>query len=41
MMLARAAVYYQTRLQSTVAQSSTGAEFTNMADARKATLYLK
>ena len=41
MMLAGAAVYYQTRLQPTVAQSSTEAEFTNMADADKAALYLK
>ena len=41
MMLAGAAVYYQTRLQPTVAQSSTEAEFTNMADAGKAALYLK
>ena len=41
MMLAGAAIYYRTRLQPTVAQSSTEAEFTNMADARKAALYLK
>ena len=41
MMLAGAAIYYQTRLQPTVAQSSTEAEFTNMADAGKAALYLK
>ena len=41
MMLAGAAVYYRTRLQPTVTQSSTEAEFTNMADARKAALYLK
>ena len=41
MMLAGAAVYYRTRLQPTVAQSSTEAEFTNMADAGKAALYLK
>ena len=41
MMLAGAAVYYRTRLQPTIAQSSTEAEFTNMADAGKATLYLR
>ena len=41
MMLAGAAVYYRTRLQPTIAQSSTEAEFTNMADAGKAALYLK
>ena len=41
MMLAGAAVYYRTRLQPTVAQSSTEAEFTNMTDAGKAALYLK
>ena len=41
MMLAGAAIYYRTRLQPTVAQSSTEAEFTNMADAGKAALYLK
>ena len=41
MMLAEAAVYYRTRLQLTVSQSSTEAEFTNMADAKKAALYLK
>ena len=41
MMLAGAAVYYQTRLQPTIAQSSTEAEFTNMADAGQAALYLK
>jgi hypothetical protein len=33
MMLAGAAVYYRTRLQTTIAQSSTEAGFTNMADA--------
>jgi hypothetical protein len=41
MMLAGAAVYYRTRLQPTIAQSSTEAEFTNMADAGKAALYLR
>jgi hypothetical protein len=40
-MLAGAAVYYRTRLQPTIAQSSTEAEFTNMADAGKAALYLR
>ena len=35
MMLA-GTVYYQTRLQPTIAQSSTEAEFINMADAGKA-----
>ena len=34
-MFAGAAIYYKTRLQPTVAQSSTEAEFVNMADARK------
>ena len=33
MMLAGAAVYYRTRLQPTISQSSMEAEFTNMADA--------
>ena len=41
MMLAGAAIYYRTQLQPTVAQSSTEAEFTNMADPGKAALYLK
>ena len=41
MMLAGAAMYYRTQLQPIVAQSSTEAEFTNMADAGKAALYLK
>ena len=40
MMLSSAAVYYCTRLQPTVALSSTEAEFVNMADAGKAALYL-
>lgn len=41
MMLAGAAVYYRTRLQPTVALSSTEAEFVNMTDAGKAALYLR
>ena len=41
MMLAGAAVYYKTRLQPTVALSSTEAEFVNMADAGKAALYIR
>ena len=41
MMFAGAAVYYQTPLQPTIAQSSTEAEFTNMTDAGKAALYLR
>ena len=41
MMLAGAATYYRTRLQPTVTQSSTEAEFTNMADAGKVALYLR
>jgi hypothetical protein len=41
MMLAGAAVYYRTRLQPTIAQSSTEAEFTNMVDAGKAAVYLR
>ena len=41
MMLAGAAVYYRTRLQPTVAQSSTEAVFTNMVDAGKAALHLR
>jgi hypothetical protein len=40
-MLAGAAVYYRTRLQPAIAQSSTEAEFKNMADAGKAALYLR
>jgi hypothetical protein len=40
MMIAGAAVYYQTRIQPTIAQSSTEAEFKNMADAGKVALYL-
>ena len=41
MMLAGEAVYYRTRPQPIVAQSSTEAEFTNIVDAGKAALYLK
>ena len=41
MMLAGAAIYYKTRLQPTVALSSTEAEFVNMTDAGKAALYLR
>jgi hypothetical protein len=41
MMLAGLAVYYRTRLQLTIAQSSTEAEFTNTADAGKAALHLR
>ena len=41
MMLAGAAVYYRTRLQPTVALSSTEAEFVNMTDAGKAALYIR
>ena len=40
-MFAGAAIYYKTRLQPTVAQSSTEAEFVNMADAGKAALYMR
>ena len=42
MMFAGAAIYYRTtRLQPTVALSSTEAEFVNMADAGKAALYMR
>jgi hypothetical protein len=41
MMLAGTAVYYRTRLQPTIVQSSTEAKFTNMVDADKAALYLR
>ena len=41
MMLAGTAIYYYTRLQPTVALSSTEAEFVNMADAGKAALYIR
>ena len=40
-MFAGAAIYYKTRLQPTIAQSSTEAEFVNMADAGKAALYMR
>ena len=41
LMLAGGAVYYRTHLQPTVALSSTKAEFTTMADAGKAALYIR
>ena len=41
LMLASAAVFYRTHLQPTIAQSSTEAEFINMADAGKSALYLR
>ena len=41
LMFAGAAVYYKTRLQPTIAQSSTEAEFVNMADAGNAALYMR
>ena len=41
MMLAGAAVYYRTRLQPTVALSSTEAKLVNMASVGKATLYIQ
>jgi hypothetical protein len=40
-LLAGGAIYYRTRLQPTVAQSSTEAKFCNMTDAGKAALYLR
>jgi hypothetical protein len=40
-LLAGGAVYYRTRLQATVAQSSTEAEFGFMTDAGKAALYIR
>jgi hypothetical protein len=40
-MIAGGAIYYRTRLQPTIAQSSTEAEFCNMVDAGKAALYLR
>ena len=40
MILTGAAVYYQARLQPTVALSSTEAEFVNMTDTGKAALYI-
>ena len=41
LLLAGAAVYYRTNLQPTIALSSTESEFTNMADAGKAALYIR
>ena len=41
LMFAGAAIYYKTRLQPTIAQSLTEAEFVNMADAGKAALYMR
>ena len=41
MMLTGVAVYYKTCLQPTVALSSTEAEFVNMANAGKASLYIR
>ena len=41
LMLAGGAVYYRTHLQPTIALSSTEAEFTTMAYARKAALYIR
>jgi hypothetical protein len=40
-LLAGGAIYYRSRLQPTVAQSSTEAEFCNMTDGGKAALYLR
>ena len=40
LMLAGGAVYYRTNLQPTIAQSSSEAEFTTMADAGKALMYI-
>jgi hypothetical protein len=40
-LLAGGAIYYCTRIQATVAQSSTEAEFGFMTDAQKATLYIR
>jgi hypothetical protein len=40
-LLAGGAIYYQSRLQWTVAQSSIEAEFCNMTDGGKAALYLR
>ena len=36
-----AAVYYKTRLQPTIAQNSTEAEYVNMADEGKSALYMR
>ena len=41
LMLAGGAVYYRTNLQPTIAQSSSEAEFTTMADAGKASMYIR
>ena len=41
LLLAGAAVYYQTNLQPTIALSSTEAEFTTMVDTGKAALYIR
>ena len=41
MLLAGVTVYYHTRFQPTITQSCTKAEFTNIANARKAVLYLR
>ena len=41
LLMAVAAVYYRTNLQPTIALSSTESEFTNMADAGKAALYIR
>ena len=41
LMFASAEFYYKTRLQPTIAQSSTKAEFVNVADAGKAALYIR
>ena len=41
LIFAGAAIYYKTRLQPTIAQSSTEAEFVNMADAGKVALYIQ
>jgi hypothetical protein len=40
-LLAGGAIYYRTRIQATVAQSSTEAKFGFMADAGKAALYIR
>ena len=40
-MFAGSAIYYETRLQLTIVQSSTEAKFVNMADAGKAALYIR
>jgi hypothetical protein len=40
-LLAGGAIYYRTRIQATVAQSSTDAKFGFMTDAGKAALYIR